>query len=144
MRRKTNPLLLMIGIQEHSRPLFVVTTVLVGEKTQTNNPRLFLFGLRSKGFIAGVTNQLFEDRTAWWDILCNIDTGKITVSKDITPLPASSQNSAFYDDTRPLGLFTAGQSGQAGGKYDNGDNEFMADVRLHVFYLRPFLLGTSS
>ncbi|KAF9357867.1 hypothetical protein BGX34_009193 [Mortierella sp. NVP85] len=82
--------------------------------------------LTCKGFIAGVTNQLFEDRTAWWDILCNIDTGKITVSKDITPMPAS-QNSGFYDDTRPLGLF-AGQSSQAGGKYDNGDNEFMADI----------------
>ncbi|KAK3819816.1 MAG: docking domain of Afi1 for Arf3 in vesicle trafficking-domain-containing protein [Benniella sp.] len=84
--------------------------------------------LTCKGFIAGVTNQLFEDRTAWWDILCNIDTGKITVSKDITPMPASSQNSGFYDDTRPLGLFNAGPSNQAGGKYDNGDNEFMADI----------------
>ncbi|KAG0246558.1 docking domain of Afi1 for Arf3 in vesicle trafficking-domain-containing protein [Mortierella sp. GBAus27b] len=84
--------------------------------------------LTCKGFIAGVTNQLFEDRTAWWDVLCNIDTGKITVSKDITPMTTSSQGNTSYDDTRPLGLFTGVPSGQAGGKNDNGDNEFMSDI----------------
>ncbi|CAG8726608.1 3141_t:CDS:10 [Cetraspora pellucida] len=34
-------------------------------------------------FIAGVTNRIFEDHSTWWDVLCNIDTGKIIVSKDI-------------------------------------------------------------
>lgn len=37
----------------------------------------------SPGFIAGVTNPTYEEHTSWWDVLCNIDTGKITVSKDI-------------------------------------------------------------
>ena len=37
----------------------------------------------SPGFIAGVTNPTYEEHTAWWDVLCNISTGKITVSKDI-------------------------------------------------------------
>ncbi|KAF9196731.1 hypothetical protein BGZ50_007895 [Haplosporangium sp. Z 11] len=86
--------------------------------------------LTCKGFIAGVTNQLFEDRTAWWDVLCNIDTGKITVSKDITPMPAlsSSQNGGHYDDTRPTTLFSGASVTQNSGKHDNGDNEFMADI----------------
>ncbi len=84
--------------------------------------------LCSKGFIAGVTNQLFEDRTAWWDVLCNIDTGKITVSKDITPMPSSLQHPGHYDDTRPLPLFSGASSAQTSSKYDNTDNEFMADV----------------
>ncbi|KAI9496916.1 docking domain of Afi1 for Arf3 in vesicle trafficking-domain-containing protein [Zychaea mexicana] len=39
--------------------------------------------LKCPGFIAGVTNPTYEEHTAWWDVLCNIDTGKITVSKDI-------------------------------------------------------------
>ncbi|KAI8057382.1 docking domain of Afi1 for Arf3 in vesicle trafficking-domain-containing protein [Thamnidium elegans] len=39
--------------------------------------------LKCPGFIAGVTNPTYEEHTSWWDVLCNIDTGKITVSKDI-------------------------------------------------------------
>ncbi|CAG8614057.1 4479_t:CDS:2, partial [Dentiscutata heterogama] len=35
--------------------------------------------LKVPGFIAGVTNRIFEDHSSWWDVLCNIDTGKITV-----------------------------------------------------------------
>lgn len=41
----------------------------------------------SPGFIAGVTNPRFEDLHSRWDVLCNIDTGRITVSKDIKPDP---------------------------------------------------------
>ncbi|KAK0544318.1 hypothetical protein OC846_006120 [Tilletia horrida] len=36
------------------------------------------------GYIAGVTNPRFEDLPAW-DVICNIETGKITISKDIEP-----------------------------------------------------------
>ncbi|CAO3671704.1 unnamed protein product [Rhizopus stolonifer] len=39
--------------------------------------------LKCPGFIAGVTNPTYEEHTSWWDVLCNISTGKITVSKDI-------------------------------------------------------------
>ncbi|KAK3813883.1 MAG: docking domain of Afi1 for Arf3 in vesicle trafficking-domain-containing protein [Linnemannia gamsii] len=81
-----------------------------------------------KGFIAGVTNQLFEDRTAWWDVLCNIDTGKITVSKDIAPTAASSHSGGHYDDTRAVPIFSNGVGAQSSSKNDNGDNEFMADI----------------
>ncbi|KAF9101080.1 hypothetical protein BGX29_006015 [Mortierella sp. GBA35] len=85
--------------------------------------------LTCKGFIAGVTNQLFEDRTAWWDVLCNIDTGKITVSKDIAPMATpSSQAAGHYDDTRPVAIFSNGTAPQSSSKHDNGDNEFMTDI----------------
>ncbi|KAG8914716.1 hypothetical protein FRC02_004857, partial [Tulasnella sp. 418] len=43
------------------------------------------------GFIAGVTNPIYET-IPMWDVLCNIETGKITVHKDIravAPSPAS-------------------------------------------------------
>jgi hypothetical protein len=36
-----------------------------------------------QGYVAGVTNPLFEDLTARWDVLCNIETGKIAISKDL-------------------------------------------------------------
>lgn len=37
------------------------------------------------GYIAGVTNPRFEELRAW-DVLCNTETGKITVAKDIEPI----------------------------------------------------------
>ncbi|KAK4048369.1 hypothetical protein OIO90_005839 [Microbotryomycetes sp. JL221] len=43
------------------------------------------------GFIAGVCNPAFADRPSWWDVLCNVETGKITVSKHIEPAPTSSK-----------------------------------------------------
>ena len=91
-------------------------------------PTLRSLPILSKGFIAGVTNQLFEDRTAWWDVLCNIDTGKITVSKDITAQPLS-HSSGYYDDTRPLTIFSGSTVPQTS-KHDTGDNEFMAEVSI--------------
>ncbi|KAM0746057.1 spindle pole body interacting protein [Meredithblackwellia eburnea MCA 4105] len=37
------------------------------------------------GFIAGVCNPAFADRPSWWDVLFNLETGKVTVSKEIAP-----------------------------------------------------------
>lgn len=36
--------------------------------------------LKFRGFIAGVANPTFEGHPKWWDVLCNISTGRITVS----------------------------------------------------------------
>ncbi|GAA5830769.1 hypothetical protein JCM3770_000237, partial [Rhodotorula araucariae] len=47
------------------------------------------------GYIAGVCNPAFADRPTWWDVLCNIETGKITISKELKPpAPASAAASA--------------------------------------------------
>lgn len=34
------------------------------------------------GYIAGTNNQLFESRSAWYDLACEIDSSKIKLSKD--------------------------------------------------------------
>lgn len=64
------------------------------------------FVLNSAGFIAGVTNPRFEDLRCW-DVLCNVETGKITVHRDIQ-LPQRSQvfkglssSGATMSDSRP-------------------------------------------
>jgi len=36
----------------------------------------------SKGYVAGVTNPLFEQRSQWWDVLCNVQTGEVTVAPE--------------------------------------------------------------
>ncbi|KAI8809795.1 docking domain of Afi1 for Arf3 in vesicle trafficking-domain-containing protein [Cladochytrium replicatum] len=43
--------------------------------------------LSTPGYIAGVTNPVFEEQTSWWDVLCNINTGKVMVSPKIEPAP---------------------------------------------------------
>ncbi|WVQ71892.1 hypothetical protein IAR50_001434 [Cryptococcus sp. DSM 104548] len=35
------------------------------------------------GYVAGVTNPRFEDLHMTWDVLCNLETGKVTVSKNM-------------------------------------------------------------
>lgn len=59
---------------------------------------------KSPGFIAGVTNPTYEEHTSWWDVLCNITTGKITVSDHIescyaVTTPGRKQSIALTDDT---------------------------------------------
>lgn len=39
------------------------------------------------GYIAGVTNPRFEELRAW-DVLCNVENGKITIHKNIEPAPS--------------------------------------------------------
>lgn len=46
----------------------------------------------SPGYIAGVTNPRFEDNHAWWDVLFNINTGKVTVSSQIEPVHQLKHN----------------------------------------------------
>ncbi|KAJ1332266.1 hypothetical protein BSLG_008572 [Batrachochytrium salamandrivorans] len=46
--------------------------------------------LKVPGYIAGVTNPVFEEQAAWWDVLCNLNTGKITIS----PRLISNENSS--------------------------------------------------
>jgi Stabilization of polarity axis len=38
------------------------------------------------GYIAGVTNPLFENHPEWWDLLLNVDTGRIRISSQIPPV----------------------------------------------------------
>jgi hypothetical protein len=36
-----------------------------------------------QGFVAGVSNPRFEELHHTWDVLCNLETGRVTVSKDL-------------------------------------------------------------
>ncbi|KAI9251940.1 docking domain of Afi1 for Arf3 in vesicle trafficking-domain-containing protein [Phascolomyces articulosus] len=102
--------------------------------------------LKCPGFIAGVTNPTYEEHTAWWDVLCNIETGKITVSKDIElTCPGASHNPYPYSandssDGQPFGSLSLGRSSTVNSlsKVDDKskdrdmDSEFMNDVMAAV------------
>ena len=91
---------------------------------------LFLSLNFSPGFIAGVTNRIFEDHSSWWDVLCNIDTGKITVSKDIaTPSYGAKPDDKSEENTRSPSSKTESWGRE---KWDTADNEFMAEVSYNL------------
>jgi hypothetical protein len=68
------------------------------------------------GFIAGVTNPTFANHPAWWDILCNIDTGRIKISPEIRINPASDGATIFGNMTNMQG------------NVDTGDSQFMDEI----------------
>lgn len=39
--------------------------------------------MRRPGFIAGVTNPAFQSHDNWWDVLCDIPTGKVILSSKL-------------------------------------------------------------
>ena len=95
------------------------------------------------GYIAGVTNPIFE-AAGQWDLLCDVGTGRMVVNKDIqTQWPSVSSPSPpgvslFRTGTlKPEGSMGseeemtrgAGQTrGDVPGKADVADNIFMEDV----------------
>lgn len=68
------------------------------------------------GFIAGVKNPAFAHHPSWWDILCNIDTGRIKISTEIKQ-PGPSDGPTLF-----------GAMSTVTGSADTGDNAFMDEV----------------
>ncbi|KAH8925416.1 spindle pole body interacting protein [Atractiella rhizophila] len=84
------------------------------------------------GFIAGVVNPIFEYNTSEWDLLFNIDTGKVLISKDITlPTGTSTTNDGSSTDgdigRNPLPSATGNLAGK-----DSYDAAFMDEITTAI------------
>lgn len=106
----------------------------------------------SPGFIAGVTNPIYETMPVW-DVMCNIETGKITIHKDIRPpaatasmfpappavIPRSGVLSAVNLDEDPskIGINGVSVKGDFIARSDNADNIFMEDVSTYALIPLP-------
>ena len=101
-----------------------------------------LFFSSSPGYIAGVTNLIFESSKSW-DLLCDVSTGRMVVSKDIsTNYPYSPPPSLAPQLVNRTGTLKAEssigseeefgklRSDFSGSKSENYDNMFMEDVRF--------------
>ncbi|BGP31722.1 hypothetical protein JCM10296v2_003496 [Rhodotorula toruloides] len=55
------------------------------------------------GFIAGVCNPAFADRPSWWDVLCNLETGKVVVSKELKPSATTVTGSQINGSRNTIG-----------------------------------------
>ncbi|TKA55207.1 hypothetical protein B0A53_02177 [Rhodotorula sp. CCFEE 5036] len=67
------------------------------------------------GFIAGVCNPAFADRPSWWDVLCNIETGRVIISKDLRPSSAPQAiHLILHRSSRRIGESLGSSAGRDG------------------------------
>ncbi|KAL1746446.1 stabilization of polarity axis-domain-containing protein [Schizophyllum fasciatum] len=96
-------------------------------------------------YIAGVTNPIFQQQLGAWDVLFDIATGTVTVSKDIystyPPTPPAAGFGSATSRERAATLRTESSIGSEDGagkdtsKADNNaDNLFIDDIRAAIEY----------
>ncbi|EDO04822.1 hypothetical protein SS1G_07305 [Sclerotinia sclerotiorum 1980 UF-70] len=85
--------------------------------------------LKVPGFIAGVTNPTFENHPEWWDLLCDIPSGRMKISSRIDPAPLTEGLANFQQQNPAYASATnvATSTSQAASD-PTGDAAFMNDV----------------
>ena len=88
--------------------------------------------LKVPGFIAGVTNPTFANHPEWWDLLCDIPTGRIKISERIEPAPVTEGLIYFQQQNPSVAPNSNGVGGGpsiANGSVDpTGDQAFIDDI----------------
>jgi hypothetical protein len=82
--------------------------------------------LKVPGFIAGVTNPAFSYKPEWWDLLCDLPTGRMKISNKIEA--ASPTEGSLYFQQQGINVNAAGGSSAADSKAGidpAGDHAFM-------------------
>ncbi|RDL40543.1 Uncharacterized protein BP5553_00522 [Venustampulla echinocandica] len=89
--------------------------------------------LKVPGFIAGVTNPTFENHPEWWDVLCDLPSGRMKISTRIEPAPLTEglanfmQQNPAYANAANAALSNIPVSGDP-----TGEQAFMSDVLRSV------------
>ncbi|PTB66310.1 spindle pole body interacting protein [Trichoderma citrinoviride] len=82
--------------------------------------------LNVPGFIAGVTNPTFELHPEWWDVLCDLPSGRVKISSKIEMAPVT-EGLIYFQQQHPNLANTA--SGVSNTTQDlTGDAAFMSDI----------------
>ncbi|KAG4432429.1 hypothetical protein IFR05_012087 [Cadophora sp. M221] len=88
--------------------------------------------LKVPGFIAGVTNPTFENHPEWWDLLCDLPTGRMKISNRIEGAPLT-EGLAQFQSQNPGYANLVNVSSSANSATDpTGDTAFMGDVLRSV------------
>lgn len=90
--------------------------------------------LKVPGFIAGVTNPTFENHPEWWDVLCDLPTGRIKISNRIESAPVTEGLAQFQQQNPAYAsaVGSVGNSANAASGDPSGDAAFMSDVLRSV------------
>src|SRR3984885_4564924 len=85
--------------------------------------------LKVPGFLAGVTNPTFENHPEWWDVLCDLPTGRMKISSriDQAPLTEGLANFQHQNPAYANAANVANSTSQVSGD-PTGDAAFMSDV----------------
>ncbi|KAK9717437.1 hypothetical protein K7432_006219 [Basidiobolus ranarum] len=85
------------------------------------------------GFIAGVTNPTFEEHPKWWDVLCNIRTGKVTVSSEINMSGVGGGTLVGKEKIGSDPTTKPGSTASHPQRFENmSDSDFMSEVMLAI------------
>ncbi|TAQ84137.1 S-formylglutathione hydrolase [Chlorociboria aeruginascens] len=89
--------------------------------------------LKVPGFIAGVTNPTFENHPEWWDLLCDIPTGRMKISSRIEAAPVT-EGLANFQQQNPgyASVSNVSLSTSQGAPDPTGDAAFMGEVLRSV------------
>ena len=82
--------------------------------------------LNVPGFIAGVTNPAFSHHPEWWDLLCDVPTGRMKISSKIEPAPVTDGLVNFQSQNPIFASAMAG--GNQSGTNDPTDAAFVEDL----------------
>ncbi|KAK8055982.1 MesA [Apiospora rasikravindrae] len=83
--------------------------------------------LKVPGFIAGVTNPTFENHPEWWDLLCDIPSGRMKISSKIENTPITEGLIYFQQQNPSFANLLGGASATANTDL-TGDMVFMGDI----------------
>ncbi|KAJ5746735.1 Protein mesA [Penicillium odoratum] len=79
--------------------------------------------LNVPGFIAGVTNPTFANHPEWWDVLCDLPTGRMKISSHVEPAPVT-EGLLFFQQQSSLLPSQPSSTNQD----PTGDNLFIEDI----------------
>ncbi|KAI9166642.1 Spindle pole body interacting protein [Paramyrothecium foliicola] len=82
--------------------------------------------LKVPGFIAGVTNPTFELHPEWWDVLCDLSSGRVKISNRIETAPATEGLVYFQQQNPSLANIASGMTNNT--QDLTGDAAFMTDI----------------
>lgn len=85
--------------------------------------------LKVPGFIAGVTNPTFENHPEWWDVLCDLPSGRVKISSKIEAAPVT-EGMVYFQQQNPgqSSLVNVSSSTSSSSPDLTGDQAFIGDV----------------
>ena len=85
--------------------------------------------LKVPGFVAGVTNPTFENHPEWWDVLCDLPSGRMKISSRIEAAPIT-EGLLTFQQQNPTYANAIGVANSTGASSvdPTGDAAFMGDV----------------
>ncbi|EAS33763.3 uncharacterized protein CIMG_04787 [Coccidioides immitis RS] len=87
--------------------------------------------LKVPGFVAGVTNPAFGNHHEWWDLLCDLPSGRMKISSRIEPAPVT-EGTQFFQQHAPVTTTSILGGGSSSSSDPPGDNNFMEDIMRSI------------